>query len=74
MKKFRLTAANYYSTEANQAYFSASQIKSFCSCEARALAEINGEYVRPETTALLVGYQYSNYKNLTFPNQMSHNC
>jgi hypothetical protein len=58
MKKFRLTAANYYSTEANQAYFSASQIKSFCSCEARALAEINGEYVRPETTALLVGSFY----------------
>ena len=54
----RVTAKNYYSTEANQAYFSASQIKSFCSCEARALAEINGEYVRPETTALLVGSFY----------------
>lgn len=58
MKKFRLTAANYYSTEANQAYFSASQIKSFCQCEARALAEINGEYERPNTTPLLVGSFY----------------
>ena len=58
MKRFRLTKANYYSTEANQAYFSASQIKAFNSCEARALAEIRGEYVRPETTSLLIGSFY----------------
>lgn len=52
---FPLTEENYYSTEANQHYMSASQFKSFQKCEAAALAEINGEYVRESSTALLVG-------------------
>lgn len=51
----KLTAENYYSREAGMEYFSASQIKSFMSCQARALAEIRGEYVRPTSTALLIG-------------------
>ena len=46
---------NYYSAEANQEYFSVSQYKNFMRCEARAMAEISGEYVRPVTKALLVG-------------------
>lgn len=50
-----LTAENYYSPEANQAYMSVSQFKSFDRCEAAAMAEIRGEYTRPMTTALLVG-------------------
>lgn len=50
-----LTEENYYSREANEAYMSASQFKAFTRCEAAALAEIRGEYVRPETSALLVG-------------------
>lgn len=50
-----LTAENYYSIEASKEYFSASQIKSFRSCQARTLAEIRGEYVRPTTPALLIG-------------------
>ena len=50
-----LNSDNYYTNEANQAYWSASQVKSFLRCEAGALAEINGEY-RPEATqALLMG-------------------
>lgn len=51
----RLTAKNYFGREAAQAFMSVSQFKAFQKCEAAALAEIRGEYVRPETTALLVG-------------------
>lgn len=50
-----LTADNYYSQEANQAYYSASQIKQFIECPAAAMAEINGDYQRKKTAALLVG-------------------
>lgn len=50
-----LTAENYYSHAANMAYMSASQFKSFKTCEARAIAELRGEYIRPVSTALLVG-------------------
>lgn len=52
---FTLTAKNYYSPEAAQKYYSASQIKQFLECEKAALADIRGEYVRPKSTALLVG-------------------
>lgn len=50
-----LTADNYFSTEAQMAYMSVSQLKSFLSCEARALAECRGEYRRKATASLLVG-------------------
>ena len=50
-----ITAENYYSQEAQMAYMGATQYKDFCSCEARALATIQGEYVRPVSTALLIG-------------------
>lgn len=50
-----LTPSNYYSSEANNTYWSASFIKSMLTCPAMALAELRGEWVRPENTALLVG-------------------
>lgn len=50
-----LTNDNYYSIEANQEYMSVSQFKSFRNCEAAAMAEIRGEWVKPKTAALLVG-------------------
>lgn len=50
-----LTADNYFSEEANMEYMSVSQFKSFMKCPAAALAELNGEYQREQTTALLVG-------------------
>lgn len=50
-----LTAENYYSPEANMAYFSTSQVKTFAECPSRAMAELRGEYVRPESAALLIG-------------------
>lgn len=51
----RLTAKNYFGREAAMKFMSVSQFKAFQRCEAAALAEIRGEYIRPETTALLVG-------------------
>ncbi len=50
-----LTAENYYSQEANRQYMSVSQFKSFEKCEYLALAELNGTYIRPSSTAMLVG-------------------
>ena len=50
-----LTSKNYFSPRANRLYFSASQVKQFKKCEAQAMAEIRGKYVRPASQALLVG-------------------
>lgn len=50
-----LTNDNYYSSEANQEYMSVSQYKDFRKCEAMAMATLRGEWVRPQTTALMVG-------------------
>ena len=51
----KLTADNYYTAEANNAYWSASQVKAFLSCPARALAELKGEWSQPPGQALLIG-------------------
>lgn len=50
-----LNNENYYSKEANLEYMSVSQYKQFRKCEATAMAEIKGEWVKPKSTALLVG-------------------
>ena len=50
-----LNEQNYFSQEADQAYFSASQIKSFKKCEAATMAALHGDYVRPMSQALLQG-------------------
>jgi len=50
-----LTPSNYYSLEADQEYFSASQVKAFMNCEAQALAQIRGEYKMPTSSALMMG-------------------
>jgi len=50
-----LTDRNYYSPEANKAYWSASLFKAFDRCEAAGLASVNGQYEREETDALLIG-------------------
>lgn len=44
----QLNSDNYYSPDANMDYMSASQFKSFLNCEAGTLAELRGEYGRPE--------------------------
>lgn len=51
----KLTDDNYFSTEAMKKYWSVSQFKQFCRCPASAIAEMNGEYEREKSTALLVG-------------------
>ena len=51
----KLTNRNYYSTKANNEFMSVSQFKSFKKCEAMTLAELNGEYERPKSKALLLG-------------------
>ncbi|MDO4649962.1 MAG: PD-(D/E)XK nuclease-like domain-containing protein [Eubacteriales bacterium] len=65
--------SNYYSKEASQEYFSVSQFKSFMSCEARTMAEINGEYERPATRALLVGSFVDRYFEGTLDEFMREN-
>lgn len=51
----QLNEMNYFSQEADVAYFSASQIKSFKKCEAMTMAQLTGEYERPMSQALLQG-------------------
>lgn len=50
-----VTNENYFSPEVQMAYMGASQFKAFQKCEAAALAELEGRYVRPKSTAMLVG-------------------
>ena len=50
-----LTNENYYLEDANRQYMSVSQYKQFRKCEAAAMAQLNGEWEFPKTTALLVG-------------------
>ncbi|WP_342550493.1 PD-(D/E)XK nuclease-like domain-containing protein [Lysinibacillus sp. FSL M8-0216] len=52
---FQLNSQNYHSNEANQQYMSVSQFKNALECEARLIAEMKGEFTRPQTTALMVG-------------------
>lgn len=61
--QFILNDANYHSIEANQRYFSASQVKSFYSCEARTMAMIEGKYVPEESVSLLIGSYVDAYFN-----------
>lgn len=55
MPEFKLSSENYYSREAARAYYSASQVKQFFECSSAAMADLNGDYVRKKTPALLVG-------------------
>lgn len=50
-----INGENYYTTEANMAYWSVSLFKAFEQCEASGLAQARGEYQREQTTALMVG-------------------
>lgn len=51
----KLTQDNYFSSEAMKEYWSVSQFKQFQKCPASAIAEMNGDYEREKSTALLVG-------------------
>ncbi len=51
----KLNDDTYYGKEANQAFFSVSQYKDFCGCEAMAMAKIRGEFEQKQTKAMLIG-------------------
>lgn len=51
----KLSDDTYYSADANRLYWSVSQYKDFCKCEAMALAKIRGEFEQPTTKAMLIG-------------------
>ena len=51
----KLTDENYYSRKASMEYMSVSQFKDFEKCEAMAMAKLRGEYITPESKALLLG-------------------
>ena len=57
----KLTADTYYSQESNRAYMSASFVKSMLNCPAMTMAELNGEYERPNGQALMVGSYVDSY-------------
>lgn len=61
-----LTNKNYFSTEANMAYLSASQFKDFQHCEKEALAKCKGELVEEKSSALLFG----GYVDAYFSNEL----
>jgi hypothetical protein len=50
-----LIESTYYTSKANMHYFSVSQYKAFEQCEAEALAEARGDYLREQTTSMMVG-------------------
>lgn len=60
---------NYYSREADEAFFSASQIKSFLDCPARTVAQLHGEhpYIAEPSAALMVG----SYVDAAFSGELS---
>lgn len=60
-KKLKLDQNNYYSSEANQQYFSVSQYKDFHQCEAMAMAKIHGQYKPEMTRAMLTGSFVDSY-------------
>lgn len=68
-----LTNENYYSDEANMEYMSVSQYKSFMKCEAATMAELRGAWIRPKTTALLVGSYVDSWFEGTLPEFMEQN-
>ncbi len=63
-----LTRDNYYTPEADREYMSCSQYQSFCECEAKAMAKIEGRWTDPDKEAFLVG----NYFHTFFEGPEAH--
>ena len=55
MKLPKPTRNNYFDLPMEEMYFSASQVKEFLSCSARAVAKIRGEWAQPPGPALMIG-------------------
>lgn len=72
-KPLKLTESNYYTREADVAYMSVSQYKSFVKCEAEAMAKLHGEYASNESnTSLLVGSYVDSYFEGTLDDFREH--
>ncbi|WP_164683498.1 PD-(D/E)XK nuclease-like domain-containing protein [Streptococcus hyointestinalis] len=68
-QKLDLLGKDYYSRESNQRYWSISQYKRFRECEARALAELRGDWTDTrDNTALIIG----NYVHSYFESKEAH--
>jgi hypothetical protein len=63
-----LTRDNYYTPEADREYMSCSQYQSFCECEAKAMAKLEGRWTDPDKEAFLVG----NYFHTFFEGAEAH--
>lgn len=63
-----LTRDNYYTPEADREYMSCSQYQSFCECEAKAMAKLEGRWSDPDKEAFLVG----NYFHTFFEGPEAH--
>lgn len=69
LESFQINPSNYYSNEANWFYRSKSQYWNFNKCEAKALAELKGEYeVDKNQTPLIFG----NYIHSFFESYQAH--
>lgn len=68
-KLMTLTQSNYYSNDANWQYRSKSQYWSFLQCEARALAELKGEY---QPNRSLTPLLFGNYLHSYFESKQAH--
>lgn len=68
-----VTNENYFMSEIQMAYMGSSQFKAFRKCEAAALAELEGRYARPKTSALLVGAYVDAYFEGVLDDFKAHN-
>lgn len=68
-KEIQLTQSNYYSNDANWHYRSKSQYWNFLQCEAKALAELKGEYKENFNQDSLL---FGNYLHSFFESYKSH--
>lgn len=72
-----LNKDNYYSIEANREYLSVSQFKGFLpsygGCEARSMAELAGEYTRPDKTAFDEGHYLHSWNEGTLDEFKANN-
>ena len=59
---------NYFSQNNNRKYCGSSQFKAFLKCSEQALAELNGEWTRENTTALLIGSYIDSFFEGTLDN------
>ncbi len=68
-KNLKINSSNYYSKNASLEYMSVSQYKEFCKCEACAMAQLNGEWDKPKSRALILGSYVDEMLTGTFKSQ-----